>query len=215
LVSFSVKIASWIAHAVGSVRDAAEMQDGPWPLGSGGVNKRQGAGVRGVILVAGAVGMVDLVAAAGDRLALKRSELTDETIIVDEPRPPGCEERQAIAVNRAAVAFGMLVFDAVRVEGIDNPTCRVPVADNRRDAVALQRRSNLRRRLGRAERGLDLDQVVEDGDLAVDAFSMTDRAAKRIGDRLTLSAHRRRDRPSTHYSTQRGPWPDPSPFLRR
>ena len=47
----------------------------PRPLGAGGMNQRNGAGVRGVILVAGAVGMVDLVAASGDRLALKRGEL--------------------------------------------------------------------------------------------------------------------------------------------
>ena len=123
--------------------------------------------------------MRDPIPAARRGLALQLGELTDEPLTIENPCSAARKKWQAISVDGASIPFAVLVSDAIRVEGLDNPACRVPVADNRQDAVALQRRSNLRRRRRRGERRLDLDQAIKDSDLAVDAFSMSDRAAEK------------------------------------
>ena len=111
--------------------------------------------------------MIDFVTARGTGAALKRRQLIHKPRIVEQPNATRRELRQHVEINSRSDRARCARKRSDLAKRVHNPFRRVPVADGPRQSVTSKRLRHLRRRARRIERRANLNEAIENHNVAL------------------------------------------------
>ena len=93
--------------------------------------------------------MIDNIAASSAGAAFELNDLRNQTRVIKQNRRASGEQRQGIQVDLGTCEIARPVGDAVRSEGVRNPSARISVTPDKIAAIAAKHPHNVLDHFGR------------------------------------------------------------------